>query len=68
LKGSAVNEKEKNNEPFTFTLVTQCLEEDRDESLSPDELSDKELFSTFAFIIVAVAMLALTLGPFSLLK
>lgn len=63
-----MNENEKNNEPFIFMLVRQCLEEDRDNSFSPDELSDKELYSTFAFIIVAVAILALTVGPFSLLK
>jgi hypothetical protein len=63
-----MTEKENNNEPFMFTLVRQCLDEDRDDSLPPEELSDKELFSTFAFIIVAVAILALTLGPFSLLK
>ncbi len=63
-----MTDKEDKNEPFIFTLVRQCLEEDRDESLSPDELSDKELYSTFAFIIIVVAILALTVGPFSLLK
>jgi hypothetical protein len=63
-----MTDKENNKEPFMFTLVRQCLEEDRDESLSPDEPSDKELYSTFAFIIIVVAFLALTVGPFSLLK
>jgi hypothetical protein len=63
-----MTDQKNSEEPFIFTFVRQCLEEDRDESLSPEELSDKELFSTFAFIIVAVAILALTLGPFSLLK
>jgi hypothetical protein len=63
-----MTEKENDNEPFMFTLVRQCLEEDRDDSLPPEELSDKELYSTFAYIIIVVAFLALTVGPFSLLK
>jgi hypothetical protein len=63
-----MTDQENSNEPFMFKLVRLCLEEERDPSLSPDELSDKELYSTFAFIIFVVAILALTVGPFSLLK
>jgi hypothetical protein len=59
-------EEESKSEPFMFQLLRLCLEED--ESSSPDGLSDKELYSTFAFIIIAIAFLALTIGPFSLMK
>ncbi len=59
---------ERTDEPFIFQLLRQCLEQDQDPITAPDELSDKELYSTFFFVIVAVAFLALTVGPFSLLK
>jgi hypothetical protein len=62
-----INDQE-NYEPFIFQLLRQCLEEENDAFTAPDELSDKELYSTFFFIIVAMAFLALTVGPFSLLK
>ena len=59
---------ERTGEPFIFQIVREYLEEEKDPLTAPDELSDKELYSTFFFIVVAVAFLALTVGPFSLLK
>ncbi len=61
-------DQENKNESFIFTVLRECLEEDRDDSLPHEELSDKELYSTFAYVIIVVAFLALTVGPFSLLK
>ena len=63
-----MTEEENNNEPFVFRLLGLCLEEEQSGSSSPDGLSDSELFSTFAHIICVCAILALTLGPFSLLR
>jgi len=59
---------ETKKDPFIFQLLKLCLEEEKDVLTAPDELSDKQLYSTFAFIILALAFLALTIGPFSLLK
>ena len=61
------NDKEQ-KEPFLFQLVQQCLDADEDQSPNSDGLTDKELYSTFAFIIVDAAILILTIGPFSLLR
>lgn len=55
-------------EPFAFWLVRQFLEPDDDTSKESDGLSDGELYSNFAFIVIALAILALTVGPFSLLR
>jgi hypothetical protein len=55
-------------EPFLFQLAQQLLEADEDRPEGSDGLTDKELYSTFAFIVAAVAFLVLTVGPFSLLK
>ncbi len=60
--------KENDNESFIFTVLRECLEEDGDDSIPHEELSDRELYSTFAYVIIVVAFLALTVGPFSLLK
>jgi len=56
------------NEPFLLRFLKVCLEEERNDPSSPDGLSDNELYSVFAFVVIAVAFLELTLGPFSLLK
>ena len=61
-------EPTKNKEPFLFQLVQQFLEADDQPSGDNDELTDSELYSTFAFIVFAVVFLMLTIGPFSLLK
>jgi hypothetical protein len=63
-----MSEEDGNNDPFVFQLLSLCLEEEQNNSSYPDGLSDKELFSSFAFVVVAVAFLALTVGPYSLLK
>ncbi len=55
-------------EPFAIWLVRQFLEPDEDDPLSPEELSNKELYSMVAIIVLVTAILILTLGPSPLLR
>jgi len=55
-------------EPFAFWLVRQFLEPDEQSPDPADGLTDRELYSTFAFIVITLAIFALTIGPFSLLR
>lgn len=60
--------EENKSEHFLIRLLRFCLEEDSDPPVSPDGVSDKEFLAAFVFLVVAVAFLELTIGPFSLLK
>ena len=62
-----MSQEPEEKEPFVFWLVRQFLEPDEDQS-SEEQLSNKDLYSMFALIVVVLATLALTVGPFSLLK
>ncbi len=55
-------------EPYLFHLVRKFLEEDESSPSEGDELSNRELYSFFALMIFVSAALALTVGPFSLLR
>jgi hypothetical protein len=55
-------------EPYMFHLVRKFLEEDERPGPDSDELSNKELYSFFALMILVSAVLALTVGPYSLLR
>jgi hypothetical protein len=63
-----VSDNKQHSDPFLFQLVQQFLEADDDQSADAEGLTDKELYSMFALIICVSAILALTIGPFSLLR
>jgi hypothetical protein len=62
-----MSEEPQEKEPFAFWLVRQFLEPDEDGRSESEGISDRELYSTFAFVIITLSILALTVGPFSLL-
>ncbi len=54
------------SEPFAFWLIREFLggEEESFEELTP--VSDKEFYSILAMLVAAIAAIALTIGPFSI--